>query len=60
MFDPAADAAFAHRLKEKIDNGGAVVELDVNLDTRDFARIAADEFVRLFAAASPQRLLNAL
>jgi uncharacterized protein (UPF0261 family) len=60
MFNPAADTAFARRLREKIRNTAAIVEVDVNLDTREFARLAVDEFVRLFAAATGQRFLSAL
>jgi len=60
MFDPAADAAFAQRLREKLENAAAIVEVDVNLDTREFARLAVDEFVRLFATATGQRVLSAL
>jgi uncharacterized protein (UPF0261 family) len=59
MFDPAADAAFAQRLKAKIAARGAVVELDVHLDTPAFARSAVDEFVRLFAAPHGGRLVAA-
>jgi uncharacterized protein (UPF0261 family) len=58
MFDPLADAAFAQRLKEKIATRGAVVELDLNLDSPAFARAAVDEFVRLFAATVGQRMAS--
>jgi uncharacterized protein (UPF0261 family) len=59
LFDPAADAAFARRLKEKIVAPAAVVELDLNLDSPAFARAAVDEFVRLFAATVGQRMVSA-
>jgi uncharacterized protein (UPF0261 family) len=60
LFDPAADAAFAQRLKDRLDNPSAVVEVDLNLDTPEFARVAVNEFGRLFAAANGQRMLSAL
>jgi uncharacterized protein (UPF0261 family) len=52
IFDPAADAAFTERLKEKIDNKAAIVEVDLHLYTPEFARVAVDEFARLFAQAN--------
>lgn len=53
LYDPAADAAFVVRLKEKLDNKAAIKEVDLHLYTREFARAAVDELVRLFAAARP-------
>ena len=54
MFDPAADDAFAERLREKLDRKGAIVDVDLNLYTPDFARVAVDEFSRLYALANAQ------
>jgi len=51
IYDPAADAAFVARLKEKLDDPGRVRELDLHLYTPQFARAAVDEFVRLFQGA---------
>jgi uncharacterized protein (UPF0261 family) len=59
LFDPVADSAFAKRLKEKIATRGAVVEVDLHLDSPAFARAAVDEFVRLFASTHGQRTVNA-
>ncbi|MDD2733856.1 MAG: Tm-1-like ATP-binding domain-containing protein [Desulfuromonadaceae bacterium] len=53
LYDPAADAAFVARLKEKLDNKAAIKEVDLHLYTREFARAAVDELVRLFAEARP-------
>ena len=47
IYDPAADAAFVARLKEKLDHPGRVKEVDLHLYTPEFARVAVDEFVRL-------------
>ena len=47
-YDPVADAAFVHCLKEKIDNKAAIKVVDLHLYTTAFARVAVDEFVRLY------------
>jgi hypothetical protein len=41
------------RLKERLDNKAAIKEVDLHLYTADFARVAVDEFVRLFALVNP-------
>jgi uncharacterized protein (UPF0261 family) len=46
LYDPAADTAFAARLKERIQNKAAVREVDLHLYTPEFARVAVDEFLR--------------
>lgn len=48
IYDPAADAAFTARLKEKLDEPARVKEVDLHLYTKEFARVAVDEFVRLY------------
>jgi len=50
IYDPAADAAFVARLKEKLADRSRVKELDLHLYTPEFARAAVEEFVRLFRA----------
>jgi uncharacterized protein (UPF0261 family) len=52
IFDPVADAAFVARLKEKLADRGRVREVDLHLYTPEFARVAVDEFVRLYGAAN--------
>ena len=47
LYDPAADAAFVTRLKERLDDPSRVKELDLQLYTPEFARAAVDEFVRI-------------
>ena len=49
-WDPAADAAFVTRLREKLCRPERVRELDLHLYTREFARAAVDEFTRLHAS----------
>ena len=48
IYDLEADAVFAERLKEKINDKSAVKEVDLHLYTPEFARSAVDEFKRLF------------
>jgi uncharacterized protein (UPF0261 family) len=55
IHDPAADAAFVARLKERLAEPARVKELDLHLYTPEFARAAVDEFLRLFEAAPAQR-----
>ena len=57
IYDPVADAAFVARLKEKLAAPERVKEVDLHLYTEEFARLAVDEFVRLYAQA--QALLSA-
>ena len=54
LFDPAADAAFVARLKEAVREPERIRELDLHLYTKDFARAAVDEFVRLTKDARVQ------
>lgn len=48
IYDPAADAAFVARLKQKLADPGRVKEVDLHLYTPEFARIAVAEFLRLY------------
>lgn len=47
-YDPQADAAFVERLKEKLNNPGAIKEVDLHLYTPEFAQAAVTEFVSLY------------
>ena len=51
LYDPKADAAFVSRLRENLVNKAAIKEVDLHLYTPEFARVAVDEFVRLFKQA---------
>jgi len=51
IYDPAADAAFVARLKDKLADRSHLREVDLHLYTPEFARVAVDEFRRLFEAA---------
>ncbi|MDP1648529.1 MAG: Tm-1-like ATP-binding domain-containing protein [Rubrivivax sp.] len=48
IHDPQANAAFVARLKERIDDRARIKEFDLHLYTPEFARVAVDEFVRLY------------
>jgi len=50
IFDPLADAAFVARLKERLDDPRRVKEVDLHLYTAEFARVAVDEFLKVFEA----------
>jgi uncharacterized protein (UPF0261 family) len=51
IHDPAADAAFVARLKERVRERARVKEVPLHLYTPEFARVAVDELVALFAAS---------
>jgi uncharacterized protein (UPF0261 family) len=46
--DPQADAAFFARLAERLERRQAIKPVDMNLYSPEFARVAVDEFVRLY------------
>ena len=48
IHDPAADAAFVTRLREKLTEPSRLKEVDLHLYTPEFARVAVDELVRLY------------
>ena len=48
IYDPAADAAFVGRLRQRLVRKDAVKEVDLHLYTPEFARAAVDELIRLF------------
>ncbi len=50
IYDPVADAAFVAQLKEKLADRSRIREVDLHLYTPEFARVAVDEFLRLFEA----------
>lgn len=54
LYDPAADAAFVARLKAKLAERSRVKEVELQLYSPEFARVAVDEFLRVFHGASAQ------
>ncbi len=48
IYDPAADAAFVARLKDRLADKSAIKELDLHLYTPEFAQAAVAEFVDLY------------
>jgi uncharacterized protein (UPF0261 family) len=53
IHDPQADGEFVARLKASLDQPQRVKEVDLHLYTPEFARVAVDEFTRLFHAPRP-------
>jgi uncharacterized protein (UPF0261 family) len=51
MHDPVANAAFVHRLRDRLTGKAAIKEVDLHLYTPEFARAAVDELVRLLGLA---------
>ena len=51
IYDPVADAVFVAELKSKLRDKRAIKEVDLHLYTPEFARVAVDEFTRLFHEA---------
>jgi uncharacterized protein (UPF0261 family) len=56
IYDAAADAAFVVRLREKLIDRSRLREVDLHLYTPEFARLAVDEFLRLFKMAKAPTL----
>lgn len=54
IHDPQADAAFVERLIAKLDQPERVKKVDLHLYTPEFARVAVDEFARLFRVTGKQ------
>jgi uncharacterized protein (UPF0261 family) len=50
LYDPDADRAFIHELKIHIDPKIKVIELDLHLNTREFAEEAMNQFMKLYKA----------
>jgi uncharacterized protein (UPF0261 family) len=59
IWDPEADAAFVARLKQRLNDKSAIKEVDLNLYTPEFARVAVDEFIRLFEHAKSRTAVSA-
>jgi len=57
LHDPVADAAFVARLKQQLRAPERVKEVDLHLYTPEFARMAVEEFLKLFEASRrPERV----
>jgi uncharacterized protein (UPF0261 family) len=55
IHDPDADAAFVLRLKERLADPDRVKDVALHLYTPEFARVAVDEFVRLYQSHQAQQ-----
>lgn len=51
LYDPAGDAAFISRLRERLVRKEALKEVDLHLYTPEFARVAVSEFIELYNQA---------
>jgi len=56
IYDPEADTAFVERLEQKVRDKANIKKVDLHLYTPEFARVAVDEFVRLYKAAGTAAL----
>lgn len=52
IHDPAADAAFVERLEQRLHQPRRLKKVDLHLYTPEFARVAVDEFVRLYRTSA--------
>ena len=48
LYDPEADRAFVHELKGRLDPHTPLIELDLHLNTREFAEEAVNQFMKLY------------
>jgi uncharacterized protein (UPF0261 family) len=48
LYDPEADKAFVHELKIHLNPKISVIDLDLHLNTREFAQEAVNRFVNLY------------
>jgi uncharacterized protein (UPF0261 family) len=55
LYDPEADAAFVRELKMHLDSKTSIIELDLHLNTREFAEEAVSQFLKLYEKAKPLR-----
>jgi uncharacterized protein (UPF0261 family) len=50
LYDPDADRAFIHELKIHLTKKISLIELDLHLNTREFAEEAVNQFMKLYKA----------
>jgi uncharacterized protein (UPF0261 family) len=48
LYDPGADQAFLHELKSHLHPAISLIELDLHLNTREFAEEAVNQFMKLY------------
>ena len=48
LYDPEADRVFVNELKARLDPKIPLVELDLHLNTREFAEEAVNRFLKLY------------
>jgi len=53
LYDPPADGAFIQELKVHLSPKIPIIDLDLHLNTREFAQEAVNQFIRLYEKSSP-------
>lgn len=51
LYDPEADRAFVEELKIHLNKKISLIEVDLHLNTREFAEVAVDQFLSLYKKA---------
>ena len=54
LYDPAADGAFIQELKVHLSPKIPIIDLDLHLNTREFAQEAVNQFIRLYEKSPPR------
>jgi len=54
LYDPEADRAFVQELKIHLSPNISIVELDLHLNTREFAEEAVSQFLKLYEKSKPR------
>jgi uncharacterized protein (UPF0261 family) len=55
LYDPEADKAFVRELKIQLDPKSSIIDLDLHLNTREFAQEAVNRFLNLFEESKKRR-----
>ncbi len=54
LYDPAADGVFIQELKVHLNPKIPIIELDLHLNTREFAQEAVSQFLKLYEKSKPR------
>jgi uncharacterized protein (UPF0261 family) len=55
LYDPEADKAFVRELKIQLDPKISIIDLDLHLNTREFAQEAVNRFLNLYEESKKRR-----
>ncbi len=56
LYDPEADRAFVHELKIQLDPKISIIELDLHLNTREFAQEVVNRFLNLYEGSKKRHI----